>query len=78
MNANIDILFESDLYSPTVSLTKIVKSDDFCSNFFKEANEINVYNVDINTLLHIHLYNQRQKQSAEILLNRIIERFNEE
>ena len=78
MATGIDILLNSDLYRPTVSLTETVKSDEFCSKFLKEANEKNIYHIDINTLLHIHLYNQRQKHSAEMLLNKIIERFNEE
>ena len=78
MATGIDILLDSELYIPTLSLTETVKSDEFCSKFLNEANENNIYHVDINTLLHIHLYNQKQKHSAELLLNRIIERFNEE
>lgn len=78
MNNGIEILLNSDLYEPKESLTNIVKSDEYCINFFKEANDNNLYHIDINTLLHIHLYNPRHKISSENLLNRIIERFNEE
>lgn len=78
MNPDIDILLDSDLYKPTTSLTEFVKLDDFCFKFLEEANQKNVYHVDINTLLHIYLYNRKQKHSAEMLLNRIIEHFNRE
>ena len=67
-----------DIYKPSQSLIDYVKNDENVNELMIKFEEDDIVRLDLNMLLHIHQYNANFRHKTQALLNRIVERYNEE